>query len=269
MMRRRNKPGTAVLSYVALFVALGGTAYASHLTVLSDDIVDGEVKTADLGLSGVTSPKVANDAVNAAKIANGTVGNEELGADAVTPAKVMDNSLGQVDIGTFGVSADELAPASVGASEIQTGAVFSNEIAQGAVGEVDVQPGVLGKGWLAYRDADKTIVGGVAKPPFTEVLTLDLPAGRYMLSARVQVHAPPLGATCDLQARPASDIVSVATQDDSGSYAVPLMTAGTFSGPVTVRLRCRPPGGYTIVVGRRKIMATRVGQLSVIQQQAP
>jgi hypothetical protein len=115
-MRRRNNPGTAVLSYVALFVAMGGTAYASHLTVFSDDIVDGEVKTADLGLSAVTSPKVADGAVNADKIANGTVGNVELGADAVTPAKVKDNSLGQFDIGNSGVSADELAPASVGDS---------------------------------------------------------------------------------------------------------------------------------------------------------
>jgi hypothetical protein len=98
-----------VVSMIALFVALGGVgAYASHETIFSDDIVDGEVKTADLGNSAVTSLKIANlavmnpdlgaSAVSSGKIATGAVTNTKLGTDAVTGQKVMNESLSGNDI---------------------------------------------------------------------------------------------------------------------------------------------------------------------------
>ena len=62
-----------VCSFLALLIALGtGSAYAAN-TVFSTDIVDGEVKTADLG----------NNSVRSTKIGTGQVLNQDLGADAV------------------------------------------------------------------------------------------------------------------------------------------------------------------------------------------
>ncbi len=50
-----------VMSTLAVVLALGtGTAYAAN-TVFSTDIVDGEVKTADLGDNSVTGGKVTNN----------------------------------------------------------------------------------------------------------------------------------------------------------------------------------------------------------------
>lgn len=54
----------------------------------SADIVDGQVKTADLGASAVTAPKLGASAVTNAKLAT----------DAVTGAKVLNGSLGEQDI---------------------------------------------------------------------------------------------------------------------------------------------------------------------------
>src|SRR4051812_23276129 len=48
---RRN-----TVAFIALFLALGGTAYAAN-TVRSADIVDGTIKTADLANSAVTPAK--------------------------------------------------------------------------------------------------------------------------------------------------------------------------------------------------------------------
>lgn len=49
---------------LALFlVVAGGTAYATHEQILSSDIVNGEVRTADLGTNAVTSAKVANNSL--------------------------------------------------------------------------------------------------------------------------------------------------------------------------------------------------------------
>ena len=51
-----------VVGYIALFVALAsGSAYAVN-TISSTDIVDGQVKTADLGSGAVTNGKLAGDA---------------------------------------------------------------------------------------------------------------------------------------------------------------------------------------------------------------
>ncbi len=63
---------------LALVVVItGGTAYAAD-TIFSSDIVDGEVKTADLGQSAVRS----------SKIATGQVQTVDLGDGAVTEAKL-------------------------------------------------------------------------------------------------------------------------------------------------------------------------------------
>jgi hypothetical protein len=100
---RRLIPSPAmIVALVALFVALGGAAYAgvtlSNNTVRSATIVNGQVKTADLANLAVTNAKIKNNAVNAAKVKNssltgsdvldGSLGAPDLAAGAVTPAKI-------------------------------------------------------------------------------------------------------------------------------------------------------------------------------------
>lgn|SRR4051794_7856743 len=116
--RPKRPSHSTVVSYLALFVALGGTsAYAAN-TIGSDDVIDesllsqdlknGEVKNADIGADAMTSSKLANgsvqnsdlgpDAVTTSKIKAGNVGTTDLGAGAVTSAKVQDDSLTGADI---------------------------------------------------------------------------------------------------------------------------------------------------------------------------
>src|SRR3954452_24027498 len=80
-----------LVGYLALFVALGGTsAYAAN-TVFSTDIVDGQVKTADLANIAVTEDKVAANSVNSGRVINGSLTAQDLapgvggsGATAIT-----------------------------------------------------------------------------------------------------------------------------------------------------------------------------------------
>jgi hypothetical protein len=110
-----------VISMIALFVALSGTAVAleGSNTVFSDDIVNGEVKTPDLDFEAVTRRKLDGNSVNSAKIVDGEVRTPDLGGgaattpkigfeavtrrkladDAVNSAKVVDGSLGTGDLG--------------------------------------------------------------------------------------------------------------------------------------------------------------------------
>jgi hypothetical protein len=100
-----------VVSTLCLFLLLaGGTAYAldGSNTVFTDDIVNGDVKVADIGQGAVATDELANNQVKAAdigdgevkaaEIANGQVGNAELGPGVVRSSNVLDNNLTGSDI---------------------------------------------------------------------------------------------------------------------------------------------------------------------------
>ena len=73
-----------VIGYLALFLTLSiGTAWAlERNSVRSKHIVNGEVKTVDLGPESVTNANVAPDALGAAAIGENAVGFSELDAGA-------------------------------------------------------------------------------------------------------------------------------------------------------------------------------------------
>ncbi len=80
-----------LVGYFALFLVLTtGSAVALNgsNTVFSDDIVNGEVKTPDLGANSVATGKIADGQVTA----------PDLGANSVNSSKVTDNSLTGADI---------------------------------------------------------------------------------------------------------------------------------------------------------------------------
>ena len=110
---RRLRPSAAtVVAFVALFVALAGTAFSvgskvpGKNGVKSSDIAPGNVKTNDLADGAVTTPKLAADAVTDSKLAGNAVTSGKLAANAVTGAKVGDDALSGADIayGTHVVS---------------------------------------------------------------------------------------------------------------------------------------------------------------------
>lgn len=73
-----------VIGYLALFLTLSiGTAWAlERNSVRSKHIVNGEVRTADLGADSVTDAKVADESLGAAAIGENAVGFSELDAAA-------------------------------------------------------------------------------------------------------------------------------------------------------------------------------------------
>jgi hypothetical protein len=87
------------MSLVAVFIALGGAAYAVN-TVRSSDIVDGEVKIADIGRGAVGTSEVLDDSatgggLTAADLRSGSVGPAEAagltGADIANASSGSDN----------------------------------------------------------------------------------------------------------------------------------------------------------------------------------
>lgn len=111
-MIRRPSHGT-VAAYLALFIALSGTAYA-------------------LERGSVTSREIAKGAVKRSEIASGEVGKSEIRKEAVAPAEIRPNA----------VRESEIREDSVGASELAPGAVAGENVVDGSLGLVDVAPGL-------------------------------------------------------------------------------------------------------------------------------
>ena len=107
-----------------LLVLTGGTAYAldGSNTVFTDDIVNGDVKVADIGQGAVATDELANNQVKASDIGDGEV-------------KAADIANGQV-------TADELAANSVRSDEVADGQVRTQEIGNGQVQAQDLAAGV-------------------------------------------------------------------------------------------------------------------------------
>ena len=117
-----------VMSSLAVFLGLGGAgAYAAN-TVFSTDIVDGEVKTADLANSAVVRDKIANSSVVANKINGSAVTAGKIAGGAVDGSKVADNSMKGADIdeGTLDAGVFTKGSSNAAANCIPTTGSFSD-----------------------------------------------------------------------------------------------------------------------------------------------
>jgi hypothetical protein len=138
-----------VTSVIALFVALGGTsAYAAN-TVFSSDIVDGQVKAADLGSLAVTAGKLSSGAVTNGKLGDGAVTASKVGKNAVSGQNVQDNSLTGADINEGTLVGGPGSPSGVAGGDltgsypnplIRSNSLGGDEILDGSIGAADLKP---------------------------------------------------------------------------------------------------------------------------------
>lgn len=146
-MSRRYRPSPALaISLVALFVSLGGAAYA--VGVPRNSVGPAQLKT-----NAVVSTKLANDSVTDRAIRGGAVANAELASGAVTNAKLAGNAVSSAklapnavqvnDLGTSVVGTRALAPRSVNAAKLNlpfTSVVrYSSTVPSGQPGFRDVR----------------------------------------------------------------------------------------------------------------------------------
>jgi hypothetical protein len=86
------------MSTIACFgVLAGGTAYAAA-TIGSEEVIDESLLSQDIKNGNVKTADIALDAITSNRINNGSVLNSEIGTSAVTGAKVASNSLTSDDI---------------------------------------------------------------------------------------------------------------------------------------------------------------------------
>jgi hypothetical protein len=177
--RLKRPSHSTVVSYLALFVALGGTtAYAAN-TIGSHDVVDGSlrsrdikngnVKNVDIGRNQVTTSKIkagnvgttdlADGAIVTGKILDGTVFTDDLADGAVNSAKVSNESLTSADLATDSVNATEIADNSITSAKVTNDTLTTADVAGADVngGGISVPAGYAPNGRCRQLDAS---VGG-------------------------------------------------------------------------------------------------------------
>jgi hypothetical protein len=105
---------TVVAAYVALFTALGGSAYAANV-VTSEDIADETIQAEDIAPGGVANEELADESVTPHK----------LRYSSVDGSKVINASLSGVDVANGGLTGYDLADASVKGEDLGLATVQS------------------------------------------------------------------------------------------------------------------------------------------------
>lgn len=109
---RRN-----AIAFIALSIALGGTAYAGT-KISSKQIEKDAVKGRQIAANAVGSSELRSDAVGADEIGSGAVGSSELGNGSVGSNQLGAGSVGSAQIADAGVGSADIAPDSVGGREL-------------------------------------------------------------------------------------------------------------------------------------------------------
>lgn len=131
-LSRPSRPRYAdIVATLALFLAMGGTAYA--VTVHTADIADGAVTTPKLHNGAVTNPKIAAGAVSSGKIVGGGVLTVNLADASVTSAKIATGAVGSQQLANGSVTSGQLANGSVTAAKLVDGAVTHTKLAADSV----------------------------------------------------------------------------------------------------------------------------------------
>ena len=143
-----------VWGIAAMFIALTGTAYAvdgplpGQDQVGSADIINGEVKTNDVGADAVATGKIGDGQVQSSDLASGVIFDDVL--NPVTGStKIAEGAVQASELSASSVFGSEVAPNALTGDDIATNTVAGLEITNESLGSVDLGPGSVGTSEVA------------------------------------------------------------------------------------------------------------------------
>lgn len=142
---RKFRPSPAmIVSCVALFLALVGTAFAApKFAVRSAQIVNATIRTVDLRDEAVKSAKVANGTLTADDLGTDSVNTDEIAKDAVKTDEIAENAVSSPEVAPDSLTAADLGPASVASSEVADQSLTQNDLGPNSVGSSELQTGAV------------------------------------------------------------------------------------------------------------------------------
>lgn len=168
-MLKRHLSVANVLSLIALFVALGGAAYAAA------KIPNNAVKTRNIANQAVTNPKIKREAVTSGKIRNGGVNAVDLGAGQVTNEK----------LATGAVTGKKIAKKAVSERTLANEAVTTGKIGKEAIDASKISTSL----WLQLvRNVAYENTSTVTNDEANKTATANCPKGKEAISGGVRLE---------------------------------------------------------------------------------
>jgi hypothetical protein len=186
---------------IAIFISLGGTAYAVDTvrsedvvneSLLSEDIQDGTLTGLDVsggrdGLGSLGSADLATGSVGSSEVMNGSLNGADLGCCLSGQNHILDGSLTASDLASNSVGTDELQSASIGSDELKTNSVFGGEVVNDSLTGDDINELTLGPSSRAYvTSLGFSPARALTTSSFTGLVAKTVPNGSYLVTATVE-----------------------------------------------------------------------------------
>jgi uncharacterized protein YjbI with pentapeptide repeats len=183
---RRPDHGT-VIAYLALFVALSGTAWAAATigpadiqddAVRSHHILDGQVRSADVandgGANALTGTDVANESLTGTDVQNGSLTGNDIANDTITGANVKDNDIASADI--FGnLTGGDIADGSLSGADVNDSSLTGADVQNDSLTGPDI--------WEATLEVDARSTDGTSLDSANFNATTGLGTTPHLLTA--------------------------------------------------------------------------------------
>jgi len=193
--RLRRHLQSHLVGYLALFVALSGTALAlpGKKQVKSDDLANGAVTTKALASKSVTAKKLRSGAVTSQKLGSGAVTLGKLGAGAVATSAIADGAVTGPKLADDSVARQNIVQGTINGGKIANGAIDSAKVADGSLLAADFQPGQISDGFAATTEPDGASGATLQFP--SEVAVFNQPRnGRVLVTATMGANTACAGS---------------------------------------------------------------------------
>lgn len=178
---KRHLTVANVLSCTALFVALGGSAYAATKLGV------GQVKTVNIASQAVTNPKIKTQAVTSGKIKNLGVFAKDLGTGSVINSKIASKAVTNAKLGNEAVTSGKLAKKSVTESRIAAEAVATGKIRNEAITSGKISAALWSQ---LIKNVTYVTETSVNDSETEKSVTATCPAGKEVIGGGARINSP-------------------------------------------------------------------------------
>lgn len=178
---KRHLSVANVLSCVALFVALGGSAFAAV------KLQANQVKAVNIARQAVTNAKIKTQAVTSGKIKNGGVVNADLGAGAVSNPKLANGAVSSSKLAKEAVTSNALAKNSVTNGKIGPEAVATGKIGNEAITSAKISTAVWNQ---LVKDVTYESATSPNNSEDEKNVTATCPSGKEAIGGGARINAP-------------------------------------------------------------------------------
>lgn len=160
-----------VLAATALFVALGGSAYAAA------KLTPGQVKTVNIATQAVTQQKLAGNSVTSGKIVNGQVINRDIGNGAVSGNKLGKEAVKTNKIAKKAVTATQLGPEAVTNAKLKNEAVSQAKLSSSLYGQL-------------LKNVSYVTATSIVDSEERKTITVECPTGKEAIGGGARINGP-------------------------------------------------------------------------------